>query len=319
MKLTVFTPTYNRVETLPRLFSSLCRQTNKNFEWLIVDDGSTDGTKTLIDSYTAQESGFAIRYFYQKHGGKPRALNKAIDFAGGGMLITCDSNKFLADCAVEMILEEAKKISIGSEICGIGGYRADFAEKIWGGEMQIAHGYYTECTYLEREQYDISGDKSTAFYVDVLRNYKSPEFEGEDFVSEAAWLIPMAMDGYKIRWLPEIFVYGEYAKGGLTQTGANSKVGHEKNFLGFLYLIKMEKAARGLKKTSYMLYEAMDIAKSKGMPDKEFEERTGCTWREITQLRALRILHNAYGKVSGCAKEILGTKIVEKIKEMKRD
>lgn len=61
---TIFTPTYNRGYTIHKVYECLKRQTFKNFEWLVVDDGSTDNTKELVDAWQ-KESPFAIRYIWQ--------------------------------------------------------------------------------------------------------------------------------------------------------------------------------------------------------------------------------------------------------------
>ena len=71
--LTIFTPAYNRANLLPRLYDSLCRQTVKDFEWLIVDDGSTDNTEEVCKSFTGE--GFPVRYYRKENGGKQRAIN----------------------------------------------------------------------------------------------------------------------------------------------------------------------------------------------------------------------------------------------------
>ena len=73
-EMTVFTPTYNRAYILPKLYNSLCEQTCKNFEWLIVDDGSTDNTSEIIEKWIAERK-IEIRYIKQKNGGKQRAHN----------------------------------------------------------------------------------------------------------------------------------------------------------------------------------------------------------------------------------------------------
>ena len=318
MKLTIFTPTYNRATTLKRIFEALCRQTNKNFEWLIVDDGSTDNTKECVDILIRQAAGFDIRYFYQNHGGKPRAQNMAVDLATGELFITCDSNKYPSDDAVELILSYAETIKNYPLMCGVGGYRADMSGNIWGGEMQIEESGYLDCTRLEHEKYHILGDKATAFYTEVLKKYKSPEYPGEDFISESVWLIPMAMAGYKTRWFPKILIYGEYAKDGLTQTGANSRIGHEKNFMGFCHLIKLEKKAKGFKSVSFLLFEALDIAKDKKMSDKELARRIDCTVYEIYYLRISRYLHSGYGLLSSAIKRILGEDKTEIVRSVVR-
>ena len=315
MRLTIFTPTYNRSESLRYIFEALCRQTDKRFEWLIIDDGSVDNTKECVDNFIKQNPNFNIRYYFQTHGGKHRAQNKAIDLAKGQLFITCDSNKYPADNMVELVLNMVETIKDVPYMCGVGGYRADFSGNIWGGKMLIKEEGYVDCTRLEHDKYHIYGDKATAFYTEILKKYKSPEYPNEYFVSESVWLIPMAMNGYKTRWFPEILIYGEYAKDGLTQTGANSRIGHEVNFLGFLQLIKVEREARGIKKIMYLLYEALDIAKDKKMSDKNFIEKTGCTFKEILYLRIIRICHKSYGKISSKIKIIIGKEKTEFIRE----
>ena len=303
MKVTIFTPTYNRASYLNQIFDALCRQTDKRFEWLIIDDGSTDNTAECVEAFRNQIIDFNIRYFYQNHSGKPSAQNKAIELAEGELFITCDSNKFPADDTVELIIKTSETINNNPYFCGIGGYRANKDGYIWGGPINFNGNDYIDCTRLEHEKYNISGDKSTAFYTDILKKYKSPEFPNEDFVSEIVWLYPMAVDGYKTRWLPKIFIYGEYAPGGLTMTGANSRLGHEKNFMGFCEEIKVIKTAKGLKFAEYLLYEAMDIAKYKNISDRKLAKKTGSSLAIISYLRLIRTFHKIYGIISSCIKK----------------
>ena len=80
--ITIFTPTYNRGYTLERLYESLCRQTRKDFEWVVVDDGSTDNTKQMVDRWR-RTNRFPIRYIYQENRGKPSAHNLGAENAQG--------------------------------------------------------------------------------------------------------------------------------------------------------------------------------------------------------------------------------------------
>ena len=82
-KITVFTPTYNRAYTLEALYHSLQRQTFHDFEWLIVDDGSTDGTEELVNKWQAEENPFPVRYVWQENGGKCCAINHGLELAAG--------------------------------------------------------------------------------------------------------------------------------------------------------------------------------------------------------------------------------------------
>lgn len=318
MEVTVFTPTYNRASTLPRLFDALQRQTDKRFEWLIIDDGSTDSTKDMVREFKIKADGFPVRYYFQKHGGKPRAQNKAVDLAEGEFFITCDSNKYPADNAVELILKMADSIKGISMLCGVGGYRADFSGQILAGEMKLDGEEYVDCTTLEQQKYRIRGDKATAFYTSVLRKHKSPEYPGEMFVCEGVWLIPIALEGYRIRWFPEILIYGEYAPDGLTMQGANSYIGHVNNFLGYLHYLNFEIKARGTEAVLSMIHEALDIAKEKKMSDEELANRLGCTLYQIRHIKSIRLFHKIYGTASQPIKKLLGENGVATIKKLLR-
>lgn len=281
MKLTVFTPTYNRAYSLPKLYNSLKKQTDNRFEWLIIDDGSTDNTKELIESYIKENHNFEIRYYVQPHLGKPTAQNIAMDLAKGEYFITCDSNKYLNNNAVEDILKVAVIIEEDPKICGIGGYRSDFKGNIYGGEMKVGREGYIDCTNLERNKYNLSGDKSTAFKTKIIKKYKSPIFSGETFISESIWLIPMALDGYKIRWIPKIFCFGEYTDDGLTKQGANSYIGHYQNYYGFLACIKMEMRINNNIYLNNLIIEALEICKNKNLSYQFVGEQLGCSRKDL--------------------------------------
>jgi glycosyltransferase involved in cell wall biosynthesis len=75
MRLSILTPTYNRSYILPKLFESLCTQSNHNFEWVIIDDGSTDDTEELVSNWISKELKFDIKYHKKKNGGKHTAMN----------------------------------------------------------------------------------------------------------------------------------------------------------------------------------------------------------------------------------------------------
>ena len=101
--LTVFTPTYNRAHTLPRTYQSLCRQSCRDFEWLIIDDGSTDNTSALVNTWK-QENKIPIRYIYQSNGGLYTGYNTAYLNIESELCVCIDSDDFMPDDAVEKIL-----------------------------------------------------------------------------------------------------------------------------------------------------------------------------------------------------------------------
>ena len=118
-KLTVFTPTYNRVHTLPRLYDSLCRQTCRDFEWLVIDDGSTDGTQELISGFIA-EGNISVGYIYKENGGLYTGYNTAYANIDTELNVCIDSDDFMPDNAVELILNTWKERG-GKEYAGITG------------------------------------------------------------------------------------------------------------------------------------------------------------------------------------------------------
>ena len=89
--ITVFTPTYNRAHLLSNLYQSLLQQKAEDFEWLVVDDGSTDGTEELVNQWI-EEAAFTIRYFKKENGGKHTAINKGVQLAEGDLFFIIDKN-----------------------------------------------------------------------------------------------------------------------------------------------------------------------------------------------------------------------------------
>ena len=102
--VTVFTPAYNRAHTIHRVYDSLKVQTCKDFEWIVVDDGSSDNTKEVVEGYIAENNDFDITYYYQENQGKHMATNKAVQMARGDLFITLDSDDGCKPNAIERLL-----------------------------------------------------------------------------------------------------------------------------------------------------------------------------------------------------------------------
>ena len=117
--LTIFTPTYNRAHTLKRTYESLCRQTCNDFEWLIIDDGSTDNTKGLVNTWIA-DNVLSIRYIYQENGGLYTGYNTAYANITTELCVCIDSDDFMPDNAVELIIGHWSKYG-GDNYAGITG------------------------------------------------------------------------------------------------------------------------------------------------------------------------------------------------------
>ena len=121
--VTIFTPTYNRLSTLPKLLESLCHQTNNSFQWVIIDDGSTDDTEKFFDDLKKQELPFEWEYHRKQNGGKHTALNACHTYIRGEVVLILDSDDYLTFDAVETIQSEWKnyknktiKLNLGQTI-----------------------------------------------------------------------------------------------------------------------------------------------------------------------------------------------------------
>lgn len=134
VSLTVFTPAYNRADLLPRCFESMKRQTNKEFIWMIIDDGSTDNTRALVEGWLKEHLDFEIVYYHKENGGLHTAYNEAIAHIETELCVCIDSDDFMPDNAVERILEFWK--AHGSDrVAGIVGLDYDLEGNIIGDPL----------------------------------------------------------------------------------------------------------------------------------------------------------------------------------------
>ena len=182
VKLTIFTPTYNRAHTLPDLYNSLCKQTCQDFEWLVVDDGSTDGTDELVRAWL-NEGKFDIRLFYLENAGKMMAHNKAVEEAKGLLFMCLDSDDYLCS---ERVVEECLRFwednvhsdKERNDICGFIAYkRFDGIKCLFPKEMEICH-------FQELFDSGFKGETSLVLKRDILSRYPYPYYEGEKFVTD---------------------------------------------------------------------------------------------------------------------------------------
>ena len=214
---TIFTPTYNRADLLKRLYNSLLNQTDNDFEWLIVDDGSNDNTEEIIDKFKTEKKIF-IRYYKQSNGGKHRAINNGIDKANGEVFAIVDSDDYLVKNAVEKIKNGFKEI-IGIDdklYAGIAFQRGYKIDEAIGTSFSNIN--YLDAKSTERRKNNINGDKFEIFYTNVLKNNKFPEYLNEKFMTEAIVWTRIANAGFYIRWYNDIVYICNYLDGGLTDT-----------------------------------------------------------------------------------------------------
>lgn len=218
--ITIFTPTYNRAHLLPRLYESICKQDCMDFEWLVIDDGSTDDTQVLFDEWTTREHPFSLIYQKVQNGGKQRAINRAVDMARGEYFFIVDSDDALVPHAISFIKQAFETLPKGDEsFIGISGLRVCFDGSFIQGKPQIDPAVgHVDCNNLERSQYNLVSDMAEVFYTEKLKHYKFPVWQGEIFTPEAVVWDQMALDGYRLRWFDTPIYYCEYQEGGLTKS-----------------------------------------------------------------------------------------------------
>ncbi|MFZ1841509.1 MAG: glycosyltransferase family 2 protein, partial [Leptotrichiaceae bacterium] len=212
MKFTIFTPTYNREGLLISLYESLKKQTFKDFEWLIVDDGSVDNTNETVQQFI-KENILNISYYYKENGGKQRAYNYALDNAKGELFICLDSDDEYVSNALEIILEYWKKVEKNAKIVGMG-YLSTYPDgSIIGSKFPSDEMVETQFNIYNK--YKVTGDKGLMFRTEVIKNYKFPVFDGEKFTTEALVYNRIA-EKYEMLYINEKIEIKQYHEDGLT-------------------------------------------------------------------------------------------------------
>lgn len=214
--LTVFTPTYNRAYTIEKLYRSLQSQTNQDFEWIVVDDGSTDNTDELIAAFKSNHDPFPITYVRTENKGKHNAINVGVGLAKGELFFIVDSDDFLTDDAIEKIRSVEKSISDKKGFAGVCAQKGGITGIPLGHTFQ---GERLDCTYLECKNHGIWGDKAEIYYTEIMKKYPFPVFEGERFLTESVVWDRIARDGYKLRYFNSVIYLCEYLEDGLTSSG----------------------------------------------------------------------------------------------------
>jgi len=211
MFLTVFTPTYNRAHLLINLYESLCAQTCKDFEWLIVDDGSTDNTEETVREFI-EKNEISIKYIRKENGGKHTAYNAAIDICNTELFFCVDSDDELTTDAVEIIHEEYKKNEyeqfLGMVFRKITRDGIDEASQYPDGikAIGLADLYHN---------YSFTGELAFVFKTDLIKSYTFPVFTGEKFLTERVLFNKLNNIATMLLCNDKIYVY-EYQEDGLT-------------------------------------------------------------------------------------------------------
>lgn len=216
MKLSILTATYNRAEYLNRIYESIIKNEkscNLNVEWIIIDDGSEDNTKKVVEKFVI-ENKIKIKYLYQENLGKMTAINMGMEEVTGEIIVDCDSDDFFTDNAFKIIEQNASKLFENEDIYALCLLKEDLFGNISGREFPI--NYMRSTMFDLYFKQDIQGEKILVFNANIRKKYKHELEKNEKFITEARMYHKMD-EKYKIICINEVVETGEYLEDGYTK------------------------------------------------------------------------------------------------------
>lgn len=253
-ELTIFTPTYNRAYILPALYRSLVIQTNLDFEWIIVDDGSTDNTEKIVKNWI-NENKIIIRYFYQNNAGKMQAHNVGVKKSSSRLFMCVDSDDYIFPNSVQKILDCWKEEIDNYKICGILAPR-----KMLDSKYEGLNYTNIDSTYITLEQYNsinrFKGETALIFRTEILRQYLFPKIGNEKFITED-YIYAQIDHKYKFKFLNEYIIACKYQEDGYTKHFKELIVKNPQGYLLYFSLKSQLASSLKLKIKYSLLYIAM--------------------------------------------------------------
>lgn len=245
--LTIFTATYNRAYILPKLYESLKNQTNKDFVWLVVDDGSVDDTKILVQSWINEKT-IDIEYIYQENGGKSRAHNTGVKNCKTQLFFCVDSDDYITDKTVEKILSRSDELFGNNEAAGIIAYRGKNETEVLGNKFNEK---LKTSTLGDLYRAGFVGDTSLIYKSQILKNFLFPEIENEKFVTED-YVYCQIDQKYYMLLEPTVMIVCNYLGDGYTKNALKLNL---KNPVGTLmyYNLKVSLAKSFKEKCMYVI------------------------------------------------------------------
>ena len=226
-KITVFTPTYNREKTLKTLYESLVNQTCKDFYWLIVDDGSTDNTNKIVETWI-RENKIRIEYYKQENQGKSMAHNAGVRHATGELFVCVDSDDYLEKNAVECVINNWESSS--KKYVGILAYKKTKNRIVTSIKDKNVQSGTLKNLYLHS---GLKGDTMLVFKTSIIKKYEFPKFEGEKFVPEA-YLYDLIDTNGNLLILRKALYVCEYLDDGYTSNMAKLLKNNSNGYMAFI-------------------------------------------------------------------------------------
>ena len=232
--LTVFTPTYNRADLLPCAYEALQRQTSSNFKWLVIDDGSTDNTKDLVESWV-KENKIDITYVYKENGGLHTGYNKAAELIDTEICVCIDSDDYMPDDAVE-IINKFWNEHRSDKLAGFIGldYYDGKDEPIGGHIEEVSEPVHLSEITTKLHHY---GDTKMVIRVDLFKKVApQPSFPGEKNFNPIYMLLKIDQTH---PWLTidKNLCFVDYQENGMAANIFRQYVNCPKSFAAFLWLL----------------------------------------------------------------------------------
>ena len=259
-ELTVLTPTHNRAKLLNKCYETLCKQTNKEFIWLIIDDGSIDDTEKVVAKWMT-ENKIEIKYYKKSNGGKHRAVNYGATFVDTKLTIILDSDDYLITTAIQDIYNLYNLSKNEKNICGFT-FLKKYPDESLMGDRFPNNGRYNFIKW--RVNGVVTGDQCDVVYSKYLKEYPFSEYDGEKYIGESTLWIKLGQKYDMICENKAIYV-AEYLEGGLTKNGRIVRLKSPNGGMEYanLCLIKRSSIKRKIKYAP--IYVAYGLLSKKGI------------------------------------------------------
>lgn len=212
MFLSIITPTYNRADTLPRVVEALKSQTDKDFEWLVLDDGSTDETESVVQMFKT-EADFDIRYVKKQNEGKCRTLNMAYKLCNGDYTLVFDSDDWCVPEAVAFFRREIERIPARL----LPNYSGISALKMYASGELVGERYPADLhDYVDRYNRCVAGDKWDLIRRDIALQFPFPAFDDERYIAVSSMLLRIGQN-YRTKFSNEVISIVDYRDDGITR------------------------------------------------------------------------------------------------------
>lgn len=237
-KLTIHTATYNRAYILGEAYKSLRAQTCKDFEWIITDDGSTDNTVELVESWIKDNTVFPIILNRLNHVGIPRALNSGVQKSNTEWFMMLDSDDWIIPETVQRVIGWLEEIENENSFAGIGFARSHPDGTFMKPQMPIVNQAtgYIDATHIEREKYHLDMDMCEVHRTSLFKKYPFQCWSSEFYAPEQLPFYEIALAGFKMRWRAEKLYICDYLPDG--QTRDNKLVA--RNPMGFAMMYNQD-------------------------------------------------------------------------------